>query len=256
MAAYEYETHDYDVVVVGAGGAGLRATLGMAEQGLRTACVTKVFPTRSHTVAAQGGIAASLSQHGAGPLAVAHVRHRQGVGLAGRHRRDGIPRARGAQGGLRAGALRRAVLAHRRGQDLPAPLRRPHHRIRRRPAGAAHLCRRRPDRPRDPAHALWPVAEEQRRVLHRIFRHRPDHVRRWRLSGRRLLEAGRRHDACLQRQDGGAGDRRLWPRLFQRDLGPYLHRRRRRHGGARRVCRCRTWNSCSSTRPASTARAA
>ena len=65
MAAYEYETHDYDVVVVGAGGAGLRATLGMAEQGLRTACVTKVFPTRSHTVAAQGGIAASLGNMGA-----------------------------------------------------------------------------------------------------------------------------------------------------------------------------------------------
>ncbi len=64
MAAYAYETHDYDVVVVGAGGAGLRATLGMAEQGLRTACVTKVFPTRSHTVAAQGGIAASLSNMG------------------------------------------------------------------------------------------------------------------------------------------------------------------------------------------------
>ncbi|WP_435231215.1 succinate dehydrogenase flavoprotein subunit [Pseudopelagicola sp. nBUS_20] len=64
MAEYDYETHDYDVVVVGAGGAGLRATLGMAEQGLRTACVTKVFPTRSHTVAAQGGIAASLSNMG------------------------------------------------------------------------------------------------------------------------------------------------------------------------------------------------
>ena len=64
MSAYEYETHEYDVVVVGAGGAGLRATLGMAEQGLRTACVTKVFPTRSHTVAAQGGIAASLSNMG------------------------------------------------------------------------------------------------------------------------------------------------------------------------------------------------
>lgn len=63
-ASYEYETHDYDVVVVGAGGAGLRATLGMAEQGLRTACVTKVFPTRSHTVAAQGGIAASLGNMG------------------------------------------------------------------------------------------------------------------------------------------------------------------------------------------------
>jgi succinate dehydrogenase / fumarate reductase flavoprotein subunit len=64
MNAYPYETHEYDVVVVGAGGAGLRATLGMAEQGLRTACVTKVFPTRSHTVAAQGGIAASLSNMG------------------------------------------------------------------------------------------------------------------------------------------------------------------------------------------------
>jgi succinate dehydrogenase / fumarate reductase flavoprotein subunit len=64
MAAYDYETHTYDVVVVGAGGAGLRATLGMAEQGLRTACITKVFPTRSHTVAAQGGIAASLGNMG------------------------------------------------------------------------------------------------------------------------------------------------------------------------------------------------
>jgi succinate dehydrogenase / fumarate reductase flavoprotein subunit len=63
-AAYPYEVHEYDVVVVGAGGSGLRATLGMAEQGLRTACVTKVFPTRSHTVAAQGGIAASLSNMG------------------------------------------------------------------------------------------------------------------------------------------------------------------------------------------------
>ncbi len=63
-AAYQYETHEYDVVVVGAGGAGLRATLGMAEQGLHTACVTKVFPTRSHTVAAQGGIAASLANMG------------------------------------------------------------------------------------------------------------------------------------------------------------------------------------------------
>ena len=64
MAAYEYETHTYDAIVVGAGGSGLRATLGLAEQGLKTACITKVFPTRSHTVAAQGGIAASLSNMG------------------------------------------------------------------------------------------------------------------------------------------------------------------------------------------------
>jgi succinate dehydrogenase / fumarate reductase flavoprotein subunit len=59
--AYSIVDHAYDVVVVGAGGAGLRATLGMAEQGFRTACISKVFPTRSHTVAAQGGIAASLT---------------------------------------------------------------------------------------------------------------------------------------------------------------------------------------------------
>jgi len=64
MAAYEIVDHEFDVVIVGAGGAGLRATLGMAEQGLNTACITKVFPTRSHTVAAQGGIAASLGNMG------------------------------------------------------------------------------------------------------------------------------------------------------------------------------------------------
>jgi len=59
-AAYKIIDHTYDVVVVGAGGSGLRATMGSAQAGLRTACITKVFPTRSHTVAAQGGIAASL----------------------------------------------------------------------------------------------------------------------------------------------------------------------------------------------------
>ncbi|MGO8921176.1 MAG: succinate dehydrogenase flavoprotein subunit [Stellaceae bacterium] len=58
--AYEIVDHAYDVVVVGAGGAGLRATLGMTAAGLRTACISKVFPTRSHTVAAQGGISAAL----------------------------------------------------------------------------------------------------------------------------------------------------------------------------------------------------
>ena len=62
--AYPIIDHAYDVVVVGAGGAGLRATFGMAEKGLKTACLTKVFPTRSHTVAAQGGISASLGNMG------------------------------------------------------------------------------------------------------------------------------------------------------------------------------------------------
>jgi succinate dehydrogenase / fumarate reductase, flavoprotein subunit len=62
--AYTVIDHEYDVVVVGAGGAGLRATFGMAAKGLKTACITKVFPTRSHTVAAQGGISASLGNMG------------------------------------------------------------------------------------------------------------------------------------------------------------------------------------------------
>jgi succinate dehydrogenase / fumarate reductase flavoprotein subunit len=62
-AAYKIIDHTYDTVVVGAGGSGLRATMGSAEAGLRTACITKVFPTRSHTVAAQGGIAASLGNN-------------------------------------------------------------------------------------------------------------------------------------------------------------------------------------------------
>jgi succinate dehydrogenase / fumarate reductase flavoprotein subunit len=64
MTEYTWIDHTYDVVVVGAGGSGLRAALGSAEAGLKTACVTKVFPTRSHTVAAQGGIAASLKNMG------------------------------------------------------------------------------------------------------------------------------------------------------------------------------------------------
>ncbi|WP_431065161.1 succinate dehydrogenase flavoprotein subunit [Methylotuvimicrobium sp.] len=62
--SYKIIEHSYDVVVVGAGGAGLRATFGMVEKGLKTACISKVFPTRSHTVAAQGGISAALGNMG------------------------------------------------------------------------------------------------------------------------------------------------------------------------------------------------
>ncbi len=64
MSAYKIHEHFYDMIVVGAGGAGLRATFGLAEKGFNTACVTKVFPTRSHTVAAQGGIAGALANMG------------------------------------------------------------------------------------------------------------------------------------------------------------------------------------------------
>ncbi|KRA35496.1 fumarate reductase [Rhodanobacter sp. Root627] len=64
MESYKVQQHLYDVIVVGAGGAGLRATFGLAEEGLKAACITKVFPTRSHTVAAQGGISAALGNMG------------------------------------------------------------------------------------------------------------------------------------------------------------------------------------------------
>ena len=63
-SAYPIQEHVYDMIVVGAGGAGLRATFGLAQKGLKTACISKVFPTRSHTVAAQGGIAAALANMG------------------------------------------------------------------------------------------------------------------------------------------------------------------------------------------------
>ncbi len=63
-SAYKIQEHTFDMVVVGAGGAGLRATFGLAQKGLKTACITKVFPTRSHTVAAQGGVAAALANMG------------------------------------------------------------------------------------------------------------------------------------------------------------------------------------------------
>ncbi|MEM7071836.1 MAG: FAD-binding protein, partial [Pseudomonadota bacterium] len=62
--AYQFIDHQHDVIVVGAGGAGLRATLGVSQAGLNVACISKVFPTRSHTVAAQGGISASLGNMG------------------------------------------------------------------------------------------------------------------------------------------------------------------------------------------------
>ena len=64
MSEYKIIDHEYDVVVLGAGGSGLRAAVGLSEAGLKTACISKVFPTRSHTSAAQGGISAALGNMG------------------------------------------------------------------------------------------------------------------------------------------------------------------------------------------------
>ena len=101
------------------------------------------------------------------------------------------------------------------------------------PAGAAHLRRRRPHRPCDASHALPAEPEVRRRLLHRIFRARPDHGGR-RVPRRRRAVPRRRVDPPLPRPGGGARDRRLRPRLFLRDLGPHLHRRRQCDGAARR----------------------
>ena len=107
-------TRRFDAVIVGAGGSGMRASLQLAEAGLNVAVLSKVFPTRSHTVAAQGGIGAVARQHDRGQLALAHVRHDQGLRLARRPGRDRVHVPRGAEGRLRARALRHAVRPQRR----------------------------------------------------------------------------------------------------------------------------------------------
>ena len=100
--AYPIEDHSYDVVVLGAGGSGLRAVVGCGEAGLKTACITKVFPTRSHTVAAQGGIAAALGNMGEDDWRWHMYDTVKGVRLARRSGCDRIHGARGAGRGLRA----------------------------------------------------------------------------------------------------------------------------------------------------------
>ena len=194
-------------------------------------------------------------QHGRGRLALAHVRHRQGRRLARRPGRDRIPVPRGAGRGLRARALGPAVLAPRGGrQDLPAPVRRHDHPLRQ-GHRAAHLRRRRPHRPRHAAHHVRPVAAPFGRVLHRVFRHRPDHGRRP-LPRRDRAQARRRHDPSLPRADDDPRDRRLRPRLLLLHRRAYPDRRRQRHGAARRPAAAGHGVRAVPSRPASTAPAA
>ena len=233
MTAYKIQEHKYDMIVVGAGGAGLRATFGLAQKGLKTACLTKVFPTRSHTVAAQGGISAALGNMGEddwrfhfydtikgsdwlGDQDAIEYMCREAIPAIIELEHQGVPFSRTEDG-----------------KHLPAPLRRHDHALRQ-GHGAAHVRRRRPHRPRDPAHAVPAVAGARRAVLHRILRARPDHGRRGRLQRRARARHGRRHAAPVPRARRGARHRRLRPRVFLRDLRAHLHRRRRRHGAARR----------------------
>ena len=162
----------FDVVVVGAGGAGLRASVGCAQAGLRTACISKVFPTRSHTVAAQGGISASLGNMGADDWRWHMYDTVKGSDWLGDQ--DAIEYlCRHAPAAVYELDHWGVPFSRTRGrQNLPASVRRHDDRLRQghRPA---HLRRGRPHRPCDSAHALRPGAEGAMRILHRIFRDRP-----------------------------------------------------------------------------------
>ena len=182
--AYPIEDHAYDVVVIGAGGAGLRAVVGCSEAGLAHRLHHQGVPDALAYGGGAGRHRRRARQYGRGRLALAHVRHRQGLRLARRPGRDRIHVPQRAGSGLRAGALGPAVLAPGRRQDLSAPVRRHDHALRQRHR-AAHLRRRRPHRPRHAAHHVRPGAAPFGRVLHRIFRHRPDHGRRRPLPRRR-----------------------------------------------------------------------
>ena len=238
--------HTYDVVVVGAGGAGLRATFGLAAAGLSTACITKVFPTRSHTVAAQGGISAALGNMDPddwrwhmydtvkgsdwlgdqdaieymcreAPAAVIELEH------------YGVPFSRTEDGRIYQRPFGGHMKEYGKG------------------TGAARLRRRRPHRPRHPAHALSAVAQARRRVLRRILRPRPDDGRGRRLPRRDGLEPRGRHHPPLPRADASC-----WPPAAT--AAPSSPAPRPIPAPATATpwccapaCPARTWSSCSST---------
>ena len=163
MPAYEIVDHTFDVVVVGAGGAGLRATLECALQGLKTACITKVFPTRSHTVAAQGGVAAALGNMGEDDWRWHMYDTVKGSDWLGDQDSIEYLCRNAPEAVYELEHFGMPFSPHRGRQDLPARLwrhdqqLRPGHR-------AAHLRRRRPHRPCHAAHAVRPVRASMKSI--------------------------------------------------------------------------------------------
>ena len=253
MAAYDLVEHHYDAVVVGAGGAGLRAAFGIASQGVEHRLHLQALPHPEPYRGRPGRNERRTRQHGRGSLDLAHVRHRQGLRLAGRPGRHRVHVPRGDPGGGGARTLRSALFPYRGRQDLPAPLRRHDHPLRRGHC-PADLRRRGPHRPRHPAHALPAEPQARRRVLPRVLRHRSSLRRRRGLPRSARLEPGGRHPASLPGPHDGARDRWIRPYVLVLHFRAHLHRRRERDGAARRLSRCRTWSSCSSIPPASTVR--
>ena len=116
---YEIIDHEYDAVVVGAGGAGLRAAIGLSEHGYKTACVTKLFPTRSHTVAAQGGINAALGNMSEDDWRWHAYDTVKGADWLGDQDSYSVHVQRSAGSGERVGTIRIAVFENGGREDLP-----------------------------------------------------------------------------------------------------------------------------------------
>ena len=254
-SAYKIIDHEYDVVVVGAGGAGLRATFGMAEKGLKTACITKVFPTRSHTVAAQGGISPRSATWAPDDWRW--------------HMYDTVKGSDwlGDQDAIEYMCARRSrAIIELEHYGVPFS-RTPDGKIYQRPFGgmttefgkgiAQRTCAAADRTGHAILHTLYQQSlQAPRRILHRVFRARPDHGRRWRLP--------RRHGAGTSTtapSTASAPTGRCWrPAAMAAPTSP---RPRRTPAPATAApwrcapaCRCRTWSSCSSIPPASTAPAA
>ena len=232
--AYPITDHTFDVVVVGAGGAGLRASVGCAQAGLRTACISKVFPTRSHTVAAQGGISASLGNMGPDDWRWHMYDTVKGSDWLGdqdaieylcRNAPDavyeldhwGVPFSRTEAGKIYQRPFGGMTTEFGKGiaQRTCAAADRTGHAI---------------------LHTLYGQALKARCEFF---------IEYFAIDLIRDSEGAVRGVVCLKMDDGtihrfraqtdGAGDRRLRPRLFLCDLRPHVHRRRQRHGFARRA---------------------
>ena len=255
LGAYNIIDHTYDVVVVGAGGSGLRATLGMGAAGLKTACITKVFPTRSHTVAAQGGIGAALGNMGEddwrwhmydtvkgsdwlGDQDAIEYMCREAIPAVYELEHFGVPFSRTEDGTI----YQRPFGGHMTG-------------IRQGPGQRACAAADRT------GHA----------ILHTLYQQSLKHDAEFFVEYFALDLIMDEDGACrgvmawclddgthppLPRADGGAGDRRLWPRLSVLHLGAIPAPATATAWCCAPACRCRTWSSCSSTRPASSAPAA
>ncbi len=165
----QFIDHSYDVVVVGAGGAGLRATFGLAHSGLSTACITKVFPTRSHTVAAQGGISAALGNMGEDDWRWHMYDTVKGSDWLGDQDAIEFMCKEAPNAVIELEHYGAAVLAHRRRAHLSAAVRR-HDDALRQGHGAAHLRGRGSHRPRDAAHVVSAGAAPRGAVLRRVLR--------------------------------------------------------------------------------------